>query len=339
MDNMTIEQEWFSQILGDSTKQGYSRGLSYFKEFMKVDSTEDLIRLRKEERNFETRIIQFYQWLQEKKEVTSNSARAYCIGLQSLFSYVGFPLKLKHKLPKTHMKIESWKPSLEDIQKVYRLNDISIKAWLSLSRDIPARISDLLKITDEQIQSGEFMLLSKKENIIGKCYVSEDTKNLFKQLESAKIVLPITQAGLDKMISSACKVAGLPKRINQHLLRKFWISTAINLGIPEMVYKILSFKSVPQEILTYYLDREDLRDSWKRIIDVLPLEYKGNGRVSNLEESIDLVLKALKKIIIEHGYNFETTEELTDKEFIEGFLNSRILPLKEAEERIRKLRK
>jgi len=34
MDNMTVEQEWFSQILGNSTKQGYSRGLAYFKEFL-----------------------------------------------------------------------------------------------------------------------------------------------------------------------------------------------------------------------------------------------------------------------------------------------------------------
>lgn len=326
MNNMTIEEEWLSQILGNSTRLGYKRALFYFKEFMNEDSTKNLILIRKRERNFETRIIQFYQWLQNKKEITSNSARAYCIALQSLFSYVGFPLKLKHKLPKTHMKIETWRPSLEDIQKVYRLGDIAVKSWISLSRDIPARISDMLKISNKQIQSGEFLLLSKKESVIGKCYVSEESQNLFTQLENAKIILPTTQAGIDKMISSACHIAGLPKRLNQHLLRKYWISTAINLGIPEIVYKILCFKSVPSELLTYYLDREDLKDSWQKVVNVIPLEAKTNGRISSIQESLDLVMKVLRTIIekemAKEGIRIlrRRQEEITDRDILEEYL-------------------
>jgi len=297
MDNMTIEEEWLSQILGNSTRVGYKRALLYFKAFMNIDSTKNLVSIRRKERNFETRVIQFYQWLQKEKEVSSNSARAYCIAIQSLFSYVGLPLKLKHKLPKTHMKIETWRPSLQDLQKVYRFGNISIKTWLSLSRDVPARISDLLKITTAQILSGEFLLLSKKESVIGRCYVSEETQNLFTQLENAKIVLPTTQAGIDKMVFNACNVAGLPKRLNQHLLRKFWVSTAINLGIPEVIYKILSFKSVPSEILTYYLDRETLKDSWLKVINAIPLEPKnGSNKVSNIERELAELKQALSII-------------------------------------------
>jgi hypothetical protein len=99
-------------------------------------------------------------------------------------------------------------------------------------------------------------------------------------------------------------------------------------------------KAIPESDDTYVHDAE-LRNDFIKVSKVLRLrpEVQGNGRVSNSEESIDLVLKALKKIIIEHGYNLEATGELTDKEFIEGFLNSRILSLKEAEEKMRKLRK
>jgi len=297
MNNMTIEEEWLSQILGSSTRAGYKRALLYFKTFMNVDSTKNLVLIRRKERNFETRVIQFYQWLQKEKEVSSNSARAYCIAIQSLFSYLGLPLKLKHKLPKTHMKVETWRPSLEDIQRVYRFGDIAVKSWLSLSRDIPARISDLLKITTEQILSGEFLLLSRKESVIGKCYVSEDTKTLFKQCSNADIVLPTTQAGIDKMIFNACHVAGLPKRLNQHLLRKYWITVAVNLGLQETIVKILSFKSVPQETLTYFLDREDLKSSWQKVINAIPLESKnGINKVSNIEKELAELKQALRII-------------------------------------------
>ncbi len=296
MDNMTIEEEWLSQILGQETRKTYSRTLHNFKEFMKINSTEDLIKLRQSERNFETRIIQYFQWLQKEKGVSSNTSRNYIIGLQSLFSYVGAGLKLKNKLPKMHMKIENWKPSIEDLQKIFKLNDISVKSWMSLSRDAPARMSDLLRITNEQISSGEFLLLSKKESVVGKCYISEETKVLFEQLKSAKITLPKTQRGIDKMMGNACSIAGLQKRINQHLFRKIWISTAINIGIPEMIWKILSFKSVPQEILTYYLDREELKASWRKVIEVMPLESKTNGRVSDMQKELK-ELRMVMKII------------------------------------------
>ncbi|MGA2310092.1 MAG: hypothetical protein ABSG57_11175 [Candidatus Bathyarchaeia archaeon] len=321
MDNMTIEAEWLSQILGENTRKGYERSIAYFKEFMKTESLEDIIKLRKEERNFETRIIQFFKWVQEKKDVTENSARAYCIAIQSLFTYVGAPLRLKNKLPKLHMKIETWKPSVKELQRLYSLGDISIKAWLSLSRDIPARISDMLRITPEQIESGEFLLQSKKEGVVGKCYISEETKALFRQLRTAKISLPITQAGIDKMMASACKIAGLEKRINQHLLRKIWISTAINLGVPEIVYKILSFKTVPQELLTYYLDRNELKDYWQKVVSALPLEHSNgnNGRVNNIEEALDLVMSALRKLIEEKTMTMRINV-MTDKQIIEEYV-------------------
>jgi hypothetical protein len=139
-------------------------------------------------------------------------------------------------------------------------------------------------------------LLSKKESVVGKCYVSQETRTLFEQLRTAKITLPITQSGINKMMSDACRIAGLSKRVNQHLFRKIWISTAINIGIPEMIYKILSFKSVPQEILTYYLDREELKESWKRVIEAMPLESRTNGKVSDMQRELQelrLVMKIL----------------------------------------------
>jgi site-specific recombinase XerD len=326
MEDMGLEDEWLSQILGESTKKAYRRQLGYFKEFMEVKSVESLIKLRKKERNFETRIVQFFTWLQKDKGLSSNSARAACVPLQSLFTYAGIPIRIKNKLPKMHMKVETWRPTLEDVQKVYKMNGIEIKAWVSLSRDCPLRMGDLLKVTNEQIQKGEFIVNSQKESVIGRVYLSDETKILFQQLEKLGKVLPKTQKGIDKAMESACRTAGLEHRINQHLFRKLFLSTAINIGIPEVVYKILSFKTVPQELLTYYLDRNELKEYWKRIIEALSLEPRTNGRVDNIQEAIDLVMKVLRTMIQKEmdkeGVRVlrEQHGEITDKQILEEYL-------------------
>lgn len=142
MQDMTLQDEWISQILEQSTKKSYAKGMSYFLEFLGLSKCEDLKSLDKAE----TRVMQFFQWLQDTKGLSSNSARARIVPVQSFFTYIDKPLKFKHKLPQMHIKIENWIPTLEDLQKIYSLGDISVKCWMSLSRDVPARMSDMLKI-------------------------------------------------------------------------------------------------------------------------------------------------------------------------------------------------
>jgi hypothetical protein len=93
--------------------------------------------------------------------------------------------------------------------------------------------------------------------------------------------------------------------------------------------KILSFKSVDKSLLTYMLDRNDLKDSWKKVIDSMPLEHtNGNGRVNNIEEALDLVMSALRKLIEKETHQFESAKMTgpdlrTDKEVIEEYVNER----------------
>lgn len=75
-------------------------------------------------------------------------------------------------------------------------------------------------------------------------------------------------------------------------------TTATNLNLNDTTIKILEFKSVPKEMLTYFLDREELRSSWQRVIEALPLEPKTNGRVSNIEEILEKVGIALAKTLV-----------------------------------------
>jgi site-specific recombinase XerD len=293
MEDMTLEEEWLSQILGKSTKKSYAKGMHYFLEFLGLGKCEDVKDLPKGE----TRVMQFFQWLQDTKALSSNSARARIVPVQSFFTYIERPLKLKHKLPQIHIKIESWRPSLEDLQKIYGLGEISVKAWMSLSRDVPGRMGDMLSITPKQVKSGEFIILSEKEKVAGKAFISEQTRELFEQLESAKIELPRTQRGIDKMMAKACQISGMPKRLNQHLWRKIFISKAIDLGVSEMVWKMLTFKSVPNSEGTYnLLNGSELRTHWEKVVSEIPLESKANGRIGSLEEDFKLFMESLWEI-------------------------------------------
>lgn len=250
MQDMTLQEEWLSTILAKSTRQSYTMSMKYFLEFTGLGKSEDIKALDKAE----TRVLQFYQWLQDKKKLSGNSSVARVVAIQSFFSYIDRPLKLKRKLPQTHMKIETWRPTLEDLQKIYASGDICVKAWMSLSRDIPGRISDMLAITPQQVESGEFLILSKKEKVVGKAFTSDRTKELFKQLEIAKLFLPKTGRGIDKMMGKACAISGMPKRLNQHLWRKMFVTKAIDLGLSDMIWKTLVFKTVPTSERTYWLE-------------------------------------------------------------------------------------
>ena len=124
------------------------------------------------------------------------------------------------------------------------------------------------------------------------------------------------------MLERACSNAGIPHKINQHLLRKLWISTATNLNLNQVIIKILSFKSVSEDVLTYFLDRTDLRDAWQKVVDMLPLEPRTNGRVDNIQEALDLVMKTLRKMI-ERELKIKPKPKkgyLTDKEILKIFL-------------------
>lgn len=213
MENMTEEEEWLASILRETTKLHHRKGLAYFKEFMKK-KPKAIIGLRKREgKRFSTRVILFWKWLQEEKKLSANTSSSYVIAVRSFFSYFDLDLKLKGKIPDTKMRIERYTPTLEDLQKIYRLGDIQTKAVLSLMRDCPARIGDLVKRVIPRIKKKEFLIESEKETVVGKVYVSMETLQLFKQLEEAGVSLPKTKRGVGKLLEKACRIANLRNSI------------------------------------------------------------------------------------------------------------------------------
>jgi len=201
------------------------------------------------------------------------------------------------------MKLNDRKLSPENLRALFKYNDLTVKLWISLSKDCPARIGDLLKLRREQIKE-EFKIQSRKENVIGKIFLSKETIDLFQRFwktvpeSEYAFCTPTgdhyTPNGIRKLLRRASEKAGLEDlKITQHSFRKLFFTIGVNSGIPEMVLKILMFKSVPSDMLTYYMDREDLRDFWTKIVDQLRHAYMNNNRVEDVMKTVDMMKETL----------------------------------------------
>jgi integrase len=286
---------------------------------MKI-TPEEILELRREEsKRFNTRIVMFWKWLQSDKGFSESTASSYVFGISGFFSYYDLDLKLKGKIPDTKMKIESYQPKLEDIQKVFRLGDLEIKTTLSIMRDVPCRVGDLVKEVIPRIQQKEFLIESEKEEVVGKCYISDLTLELHSQLEKANLKLPNTKRGIAKLLERASNIAGIPK-FNPHLVRKYFFTVGCNLNINRDVLKVLMFKSVSKDILTYLLNRTELKDTWQQIINQIPLEAKSNGRINDIQKELEelrMVMRVIARYISPSGISEDMSE---DMEILKKFL-------------------
>jgi len=300
MERMGVREEWLRNIVAEGTRKHHQRALRRFVAFMRM-SPEEILEARRAQygksKLMETKVIEFFKWLQETQNLSANSARSEVIGVQSFFSYYNVRLQLRGKLPDTHMKLDAEKLTVEDLKMLWKFNGLRIKTWIAFARDCPARIGDLLAMRREQIKP-EFLIKSEKANVIGKVFLSMETIELFEKYWNTvrkspyAFSSPHDQTNINRMLKAAAQKAGIQKKITQHSFRKLWITSAINLGLPDTVWKILSFKSVPQATLTYFLDREDLRDFWQKVVTHLSLEPKPN-RVGDMEKTVDLLKETL----------------------------------------------
>jgi integrase len=287
------EQEWLASLISESTKLHHAKAFLYLKEFLGMDSEEILELRRKEGKRFTTEIVLFWKFLQDKKKLSKSTASNYVFGASSFFSYYDLELRLKNKIPDTQMKIDVNIPTLENLQNCFRLGDLQTKTVLGLMRDCPCRVGDLVKKVIPRMTEGTFLIESEKENVPGRVYISEMTLGLATQLQKSGLELPTTKRGIAKMLERICKIAGVPV-FNPHIMRKIFFDTGCHLNVNRDILRILMFKTVNKDVLTYILSRDELREAWQQIVNSIPLE-KVNGKANQLD--VDTIAMALAKII------------------------------------------
>jgi hypothetical protein len=204
---------------------------------------------------------------------------------------------------------------------MFRLGDLQTKTLLSIMRDCPARVGDLVERVIPRIKENEFLIESEKENVVGKVYISQETQDLYGQLEKASLTLPTTKRGISKMLERICKVCGLPA-YNPHILRKVFFTTASNLNINRDILRVLMFKSIAKDVLTYLLNREELGQAWQQIINAIPLEKPTGKADSNIDDIARALARLIKKEMTYPTVGLGLLVEEPPMETIRRFLES-----------------
>ena len=221
MERMGIKEEWLRNIVAEGTKKHHQRAMRRFEAFMGMEP-EEILKVRRAQfgksKQLETKVIEFFKWLQETQNLSANSARSECIGIQSFFSYYNVRLQLRGKLPDTHMKLDAEKLTVEDLKLLWKFNGLRIKTWIAFARDCPARIGDLLAIRREQIKP-EFLIKSEKANVIGKVFLSKETIELFEKYWNTvrkspyAFSSPHDQTNINRMLKGAAQKQESKRRL------------------------------------------------------------------------------------------------------------------------------
>lgn len=265
---------------------------------------------------------------------------------RSFFSFYEVPLKIrKGKIPQYTISTSEHRLSLEDLKRMYAVGDLRGRVIVSMAKDMAQRVGDFKKIKKEQIRPlldqeppVELKILTKKETVIARTHLSQETIELLKVYlptlsENNDYLFPsvnscLNEDTINKIIQDLAEEAkiSLTGRLSFKCFRKLFLSTCSNLGTSEWNAKVMCGKKVDPSIMSY-LDTIDLRTDAKKIQNILSITNH-TKRLGNVEETLDLVMKTLRKMI-EKELTITRTYELigakkgriTDLEFLKLYLN------------------
>jgi hypothetical protein len=299
-------KEWLESLKASQTQKHHIKGIEYFKEFSGKNA-EDILAERKEKgKQYSTVVMQFFKWLQDVKKLSENSARSYIISLQA---YLGFwEMPIRTDLSSTKMKVQNVNFTLENLQTIYKMANLEGKFIISLLRDCPLRCGDIVKKVLPLLPKEQFEIMSQKETTLVRCFISQQTISLYNNMVRMGKVMPKSKRYVEKILKMASQTCNLPD-LTPHYFRKRFFSNGVSLDVNEVTLKILLAKSVPKDILTYYLESNGrLKDAWLKIVNETPLESVPNQNHANHEkiEDLDKVIEALATVISDYQKNRTT---------------------------------
>jgi hypothetical protein len=126
---------------------------------------------------------------------------------------------------------------------------------------------------------------------------------------------------LNNLIQKLGKRIGINGKLSFHCGRRLFARICVEAGIPTYAMKLMMGKSIPSSDLLY-IEGVDLTKYFEQLSTILNLEQSNNNKVSNIEQALDLVMKALRKMIEQQLMLTSEKGFLTDKEVLEAFLKS-----------------
>jgi len=361
MNGLTeLELRWLESYGSKNTRRNYKRGWTRFKNFL-GKKTEQILAERKADlssedaflrKRYEREVVAFFN-NQKEKGGSLNTAILMATAPRAFFGFFELPLRLKRgSIPQFVMAIGEHRLTLENLKAMFTVGDLRSRVIISMAKDMGIRISDFKKILKEEVRvllsqtaPVEFRVLTRKETIIARTHLSEETLELLKVYiptlsQENEYLFPsekscLNEDTINKIIQNLAEQAKIPLtgRLSFKCFRKLFLSLCSNLGISDWHSRIMCGKKVDRSILTY-LNSIDLKADAKKIHSTLSITNH-KKRLGNLEQIIERIgiafAKKLTKDTIEQmkdeglsGFQTLTREELdpmTDwKDIIQNYI-------------------
>lgn len=326
-------QDFLDSLGNPRTRKNYSFGLRKFVEWY-GKSADEILNLRKEDltqkagenlidyRNravrFQKEIEKFHAQLLEKGYAI-NSARNMTLGIRQLFRYYQMPTTSRtgSDVSRTVQTSRNFPMNIEHVRRMFEVANLKERTILSLAVDFGLRISDFLSIKMNYLPSldGEapiaFDLLTQKEKITAKCFLSQESVNLLKtylptiQKKKNNVFLfasngktHVSDESVGKMLKRVAAKAQINlngKSVTFHCFRKMFLSASIDSGIGLTAGKLMCGKAVRKSDSTY-LTTVKLREKFiqlKKFLSINEQPRIETEKIESLKEAINKLAEEL----------------------------------------------
>lgn len=295
-------------------KSGMSKFLEWYgksaEEILAIQKEKVLSENREDKEYFKSVIESFFKYLKDEKKLKANSARDNCGGIVQFLSFFGVPVKFDRgtDVTKVISTTSDYVPSIEEYRKMYALASLRDKLIISLGLN-GYRIGDFLNIRKDTLPNLDleapipFELLTEKESIIAKSFLSAET------IELLRTFIPTTNPknpflfgsnghgainedsinyALHELADKAQLKIPKGKNLRFHCFRKRFLSTCADLSIDANLAKILCGKAVSKDMLSYLSDA-NLKSAFLKVREALSMTAPTNHtkeRVTELESAL-----------------------------------------------------
>jgi len=348
---MTVEgfMEYINETLSKNTVAQYRIGINAFSEWYGKTPNEILEERRQDwastdlfqKKRFVREIEKFHKHLIEKG-YTINSCRTMCLGIMQLFRFYEMPVTIPtgSDVSKTVQSTKDFIPTAEQYRQMYKVSDdLRGKLIISLGKDLAWRMGDFVNIKKDMLPNLDadpplgFDLITTKEDILAKSFISAETVELLKQwLPTLTTDNPylfasngqghIDEDTVNRILRDLAAKAEIKipknKRLRFHAFRKRFLTTCADLSIDVNIAKIMCGKDVEASMLAY-LSEVEHRKAFLKVQDVLNLTglemRKTQKPTTELEKRIDDLERLLHGIIAVGGREMvEEAKQLTKLE-------------------------
>jgi len=309
-----------------STYKEYKAGIEKFSEFF-GKTPDEILEMRRQDwvsgdlhqkRRFGREIEKFHKWLLDQGYAI-NSARTLCLGLRQLFRYFEMPMTYVSKeISRTVPTTKDYIPTIAQLRKMFTVADtLRDKLFVSMGKDLGWRVGDFVKIRRDILPSLDqdapirFELITEKEDVVAKSFLSNETVELLKQylptLSSKNPYLfPsnrekwIDSDTINRTLRKLAKKAKIHipkhKRLRFHCFRKRFLSECANLHIDVNTAKIMVGKDVEESMLAY-LSEVEHKEAFIRLHARMRLTETPMEKATRSESELEAEIKRLQRII------------------------------------------